>query len=131
MEERFEDIKYLVKEAGVDSPSSDLLKNVMNHVELSSAKQSFSYTPLISKKSGLLIAFAILILLCGLFYFSEGNESVMDTIDFSMLKANTVKNPFKNFTLHKTSIYGILFLTFLFFVQIPLLKRRIDKNFSS
>ncbi len=129
MEEQFKDIKHLVKEAGVDHPSSDFLKNVMQSVEISS-KKALVYKPLISKKIWFVIGLIIVGLLFILPFLSQGKVSIIDTIDFSFLNLKRINNPLSGFTFHKTTTYGMLFLAILFFVQIPLLKRRIDRNFS-
>ena len=130
MEEQYKDIKYVVKEAGLESPSVNFLKNVMEQVELSAIEMSSSYKPLISKKAWFIIGVAVVVLLCTIPFLSDSKESILSTIDFSFLNKISIKNPFSGFTFHKTTIYGILFLALLFLIQITILKRRIDRRFS-
>ncbi len=130
MEEQFKDIKQLVKEAGTEHPSPVFLQNVMNQIKVSETQRSEVYKPLISKKAWLIIGLVILVFICGVPFFSNTDESIVNTINFSFSDLVTIKNPFSGFTLHKTTVYGVLFLAMLFFVQITILKRRIDKSFS-
>ncbi|WP_438424755.1 hypothetical protein [Aquimarina macrocephali] len=130
MEEQYKDIKHLVKEAGLETPSVDFLKNVMERVELSTVEMSSAYKPLISKKVWFVIAVVTAVLLCATPFLSDSKESILSSIDFSFFNKISIKNPFSDFTFHKTTIYGILFLALLFLIQITILKRRIDRRFS-
>ncbi|PKV52317.1 hypothetical protein ATE84_4428 [Aquimarina sp. MAR_2010_214] len=131
MEEPYKDVKYLIKEAGLETPSENFLKNVMEQVELSTIEISPTYKPLISKKVWFIIGVIVAVLLCMIPFLSDGKESILNNVNFSFLNKLSIKNPFSNFTFHKTTIYGISFLALLFFIQITILKRRIDKRFSS
>ncbi|MDH7444438.1 hypothetical protein [Aquimarina sp. 2201CG14-23] len=129
MDKQYNDIKNLVKEAGVEHPSNDFLHNVMNEVKITSTKASTLYTPLISKKSWMMISvFSIGLLAFGLF-LSEGT-SIMDRLELSFLAEKGFKNPLAGFKFHTTTIYGIIFMTVLFVVQITIIKRRIDRRFA-
>ncbi|WP_103070758.1 hypothetical protein [Aquimarina sediminis] len=130
MEEQYKDIKYLVKEAGVDQPSSGFMKAVMNQIEVSEGQQVKAYKPLISNKNWLVIGVITLILVGVIPFLPDNKESFFTVIDFSFFDKVNLQNPFSDFTFHKSTIYGILFLAILFFVQIPILKRRIDKDYS-
>lgn len=130
MEEQYKGIKNLVKEAGLETPSVNFLKSVMEQVELSANEVSPVYKPLISKKVWFMVGVAIAVLLCTIPFLSESKESILSTIDFSFFNQISFKNPFSEFTFHKTTEYGILFLALLFLIQITILKRRIDKSFS-
>ncbi len=129
MEEKYKDIEKLVKEAGVHTPSSSFLHNVMSQVEASS-QTSTLYQPLISKSGWFFISLFAVGLLAGLIFLPSTKASVFDTIDFSFLNIITVKNPFSRFVLPKTTMYGILFLGILFFVQVTLLSKRISRSLS-
>ncbi|WP_074408726.1 MULTISPECIES: hypothetical protein [Aquimarina] len=130
MEEQYKDIKNLVKEAGLETPSVNFLKNVMDQVELSAIEVSPTYKPLISKKVWFMVGVATAMLLCTIPFLSESKESILGTIDFSFFNKISFKNPFSGFTFYKTTIYGVLFLALLFLIQITILKRRIDRRFS-
>ncbi|MBQ4820334.1 hypothetical protein [Aquimarina sp. MMG016] len=130
MEERYNDIEKLVKEAGLEHPSSDFLNNVMNQVETSTIEESIVYKPLISKKAWIVIASIVFSCLSLLLFMSGEGESMFDKINLTPIAFEGFKSPLSGLTLDKTTSYGIIFLILLFFVQVTMLKRRIDKTFS-
>ncbi|MEW7280077.1 hypothetical protein ABW636_15895 [Aquimarina sp. 2201CG1-2-11] len=130
MEEQYKDIRDLVKEAGLECPSSDFLSNVMNKVEVSSVQAPVSYKPLISRKGWGGIIFVISLVIFLLLSFESDENSFFDKLNFLNISKRNFEAPFSGYTLHKSTIYGILLLCFLFFVQVTMLKRKIDKDFS-
>ncbi len=130
MEEQYKDVARLVKEAELDTPSSDFLHNVMKHIEIADAKKTYTYRPLISKKTWFVIGLHILAIVFGLTFMSKPETSIFNPIDFSFLNSIKIENPFSRFVLSKATIYGFLFLGILFFVQVNFLKKIIDRRFS-
>ncbi len=130
MEERFKDIEHLIKEADLHHPSIDFSKNVMGQIEALTEQKEMIYQPLISKKAWLVIAVALVLICIAVMFLSDEKSSVLNRVDLSFLNFESIKNPLSGFEFHKTTLYGVLFLVILFFVQIPLLKRRIDRSFS-
>ncbi len=132
MEERFNDMEHLVKEAGLNHPSSSFSQNVMSQIKTMAVQKPIVYKPLISKKAWIIITAVLLGLVLVVAFLSDPKTSVLNTIDLSFLSFKNINlnNPLSGFTFHKTTLYGILFLTALFFIQIPILKRRIDRSFS-
>lgn len=130
MEERFKDIEHLIKEADLHHPSIDFSKNVMGQIEALAEQKEMVYRPLISKKTWLIISVVLALIFIALIFLTDEKGSILNRIDLSFLNFENLKNPLSGFTFHKTTLYGILFFAILFFVQIPLLKRRIDRSFS-
>ncbi|MFD2565348.1 hypothetical protein [Aquimarina rubra] len=130
MEEQYKDIQKLVKEAGVENPSTDFLQSVMDEVASVSMDKSPVYQPLISKKAWVLISLSVIVLLVSLPFLSEGT-SILDTLDLSIFSLDAIKNPFSGFKFHKTTTYGIIFLAILCLLQITVIKRRIDKTYAA
>ncbi|WP_405205642.1 hypothetical protein [Aquimarina sp. LLG6339-5] len=131
MEEQFNDIKRLVKEAGVENPSVDFLQNVMHNVsvENTSSNKPLVYQPLISRKAWVVIGLIVIGVLISLPFLSDGTWALRK-FDFPLFSLRDFKNPFADFRLHATTTYGIIFLAILFTVQITVIKRRIDKIYS-
>ncbi|WP_299437791.1 hypothetical protein [uncultured Aquimarina sp.] len=129
MEEQYNDIKKLVKEAGVEHPSVDFLQNIMGEIKTTSVNKSLVYQPLISKKAWVVISSVVIGILVSLPFLSE-ETSILGTLDLSFFSINEYKNPFADFKFHNTTMYGIIFLAILFMVQITVIKRRIDKIYS-
>lgn len=135
MEERFKDIERLVKEAGLDTPSVTFLSEVMCSIENTRSYKEKVYTSLISRNSWIVIIASLICLVCLALLIPNTEKSIFSEIYFSLfdsIKFNSVKvsNPFLDFKFYKATLYGVVFLAILFFIQIPILKRRIDKNFS-
>ncbi len=130
MEEQYKDIEKMVREAGLDSPSPDFLQHVMKGVEVSQSERTFTYKPLISGHTWLFIGLISIAVIFALVFMPDTAGSVSSYIDFSFLHSIHIKNPISGLVLSKTTIYGILFLGILFFVQVTLLKKRIDRSFS-
>lgn len=129
MEEQYNDIRRLVKEAGNESPSVDFLQNIMQEVKTIPVNEPIAYQPLISKKAWGYIAIVVLSILAILLYFSEGN-SLLDNVNGSLTSLPKIENPFSDFKFHTTTMYGIIFLAILFAIQITVIKRRMDKSYS-
>lgn len=127
MEERYnredELMKSLLREAGTEKPSSDFKSNIMMRLE--SRKTELSpYEPLISKSvwmmlGGGMIASILALYLINTEYFFDYN------LDFEFL--SSVKLP--SIDLSRTMQIAIAFVA-LFFLEVPFLKRFLDREYS-
>jgi len=117
--------KKILKDGGLHQPSSSFLTNVMEAIEKQSASQPVVYKPLISKTKWILLFVLTAIVLVLLFIFPVFSES-------SLLSQLTIPEEFKfnlpEMNLSKTTIYGVGFLS-LFLIQIPFLKRQLEKGY--
>ena len=130
MEERFKDIERLVKEAGLEVPSATFLSKVMYGVENTRSYKKKECTPLISRKSWIVSTILLICWVCLALLIPNTKESIFSEINFSLFNSIKIGNPFLDFKFYKATLYGVMLLAFLFFIQLPFLKRRIDKNFS-
>ncbi|MCB0457809.1 MAG: hypothetical protein R2776_04860 [Flavobacteriaceae bacterium] len=117
-------LKKLLKEIPLEKPSLDFSKKVMLTIE--KQKVGKTYRPLISKRVLLGIG-AIFILSLVWLYFNP-SSSMYSEEALSLSEKLNFKMPFNPITLSKTAIYAIGFMA-LFFLQIPFLKRIIEKNY--
>ena len=133
MEKQYKDIAQLVKEAGLEKPSLDFLQNVMNSVEITSKKTTTTtaYQPLVSRRGWVVVCLFVASILTGLLLSADSGSSILEPLNLSLPYFKDIKNSFSSFTLHATTMYGTVFAALLFVVQITILKRRIDKTFSS
>ncbi|MBW1295564.1 hypothetical protein [Aquimarina litoralis] len=129
MEEPYNDIRGLVKEAGNESPSMDFLQNVMHEVSAIPKHKSIEYQPLISKRAWVIIGICVISILITLLYLSE-SKSIFDNVNMYFPNVSKFENPFSDFKFHNTTMYGIIFLAILFAIQITVIKRRMDKTYS-
>lgn len=115
----------LIKEGGLHKPSAKFVDNVMDAVTQLKKEQEI-YHPLISKNAWIVLIFLIATIVVIL--------SVFSNIDYTLLSNyDLFDKPFFNVTLpemkfSKEVIYGIGFLG-LFLLQIPILKRQLDKRY--
>ena len=122
--ENDEQLRNWMKELPLDKPSPDFTNKVMGRIQAKSA--TTKYTPLISKRSWYIIGLIFLGASIWLYFnpstqlFANEQASLFDGIQFN--------NPFEALQLSRTSLYAIAFLA-LFMVQIPFLKRLVEKNY--
>jgi len=119
--------KKIIKDAGLEQPSTDFFSNVMEAIESQSTSASMVYQPLISKKIWMLLSALIAVVLVLLFIFPVFSET-------SLINPITIPEQFKfsfnlpEIKLSKTTIYGVGFLS-LFLLQIPFLKRQLNNSY--
>lgn len=130
MEEQYRDIEKLVKEAGIQEPTSDFMKKVMDQIAVTTTQASLDYQPLISRKVWWSIGILVLVIISIWQILLGGTTFFKVTIDFSFLTKG-IGDVFSGYTFNKATVYGTLFLALLFIVQVSVLKRRNDKSFSS
>lgn len=129
MKKDFEEIKRLVNEAGLESPSSDFLQSVMDQIEEQSiVSKSIGYEPLITKRAWAVIAFVVVTIVVSLFFDSSSDNwiSFISLTDFSI---NAAISSGSSFQLYNTSMYGLVFLGALFAVQVLFLNEKIKKDY--
>ena len=129
MEKRSENIdkntQGLIKEGGLHKPSYNFVENVMEAVSTLEIKQEV-FKPLISKKGWMLfILFSIAILVI-LTIIPNNDYSILSSYEFFQKPIFNVSIP--EMKLSKVMIYGIGFLG-LFLLQIPFLKRQLDRRY--
>ncbi len=115
----------LIKEAGLQQPSTDFFANVMNAVEAEKASQPIVYQSLISKQMWRILLVASVVVIGFLLLFPSSSETII-----SLPNLHLEKFSFHLPELHfsKITIYGLGFLG-LFLIQIPFLKRQLNKSY--
>jgi len=118
-------IKKLLQEAPLEKPSLDFSNNVMQQLEKQKASQT--YRPLISKTAW--GAIAVIFILGLLWVYFNPASNMYDVGNLTFTEKLKIKNPFEAFAFSKTTQYAIGFMV-LFLLQIPFLKRILEKNHS-
>lgn len=130
MEEQFnredEFLKKLLNEAITEKPSADFKSKIMRHIEADKSLIK-AYKPLISERVWYLVAFAMVIS-TGWLYFQFSEISIDFSGNFDYLKLEILQIQLPNIHLSRTMQYAVAFVA-LFFLQIPFLKRVIDKQY--
>lgn len=117
-------LKQWMQELPLESPSSDFTTKVMGQIRGKSLVTE--YKPLISKTAWVIIG--LLIIGAVLWLYFNPSSNMMPEEQLSILDGLQFKNPFEALQLSRTSLYAIAFLA-LFIVQIPFLKRVVEKNY--
>ena len=118
-------LRDLLQESSLEKPSLDFSKAVMEKIQAKSPVTA--YKPLISKRSWGWIALVFLIASVGLYFYPESNWIDLDR-GFVVEKLSGTTTFFPNVEISKTTLYAVVFLA-LFFIQIPFLKRFLEKNY--
>ncbi len=122
-------VDRLMADAPLESPSVDFTKNLMLRIEAQSQKEAFQYKPIMSRSVlvGLFLAFSVLMVYVISQYGLGDGTGWFDKITW---EPNF--KPFwgwlENYTSSKVLVYAVLLFGFLFFVQVPWLKKHMDRT---
>ena len=119
-----------MEDISIESPSMDFTAGVMNQIKEHQLKSATTYQPLISKPIWLLIFGSILTLIIYLILKGDStSKSWIDSLNLGMVTSNIDAIRFPKFSFSKITVYAILLLTLMFYIQIPLIKNHLDKRF--
>jgi len=114
-------IKNLLREVGNETTSVDFTNSVMQAIAAKQQIKPIIYKPLISKNAWIILAGFAIVFVCGLYFITAETPMLLD---FSLL--DSVKFP--QLKLSTTMVYAVGFVS-LFFLQIPLLNRFLEKQY--
>ncbi len=123
-EEKF--LRKLLHEVVTEKPSADFKSKIMKHIEANKVPVK-AYEPLISEGVWYIVATA-LVIGAGGFYIQFPNTIIDFSGNFDYLKLDILEMHLPNIHLSRTMQYAVAFVA-LFFLQIPFLKRIIDKQY--
>ncbi|WP_340063725.1 hypothetical protein [Ascidiimonas aurantiaca] len=122
-----EQIKALVKEAGLDKPSENFARNVMLNLERVEM-ETVTYKPLISAPVWWMIAGAFAILV-GSSFFAEGSQFLSKYISWPSLSLPRLDfTIFGEYSLSGWISYSIILTLVLVLLQMYLFKSRFDRS---
>jgi hypothetical protein len=116
--------KEVIQEAGLTSPSTDFLANVMAEVSLEPIPTKV-YKPLISKVGWIIIASLLFIFAFALSYFSLG-LSILGDWNLSSLAIEKFEPKVE---IPVTYAYCFFFLLVFMVIQIQLIRKQLDKRY--
>lgn len=119
-------LRKLLNEAVTEKPSVDFKSKIMMRIEANKAPVK-AYKPLISTSVWYLVAIAFVLAVGGL-YFKSSEISIDFTGNFDYLKLEIFEINLPKIHLSKTMQYAFAFVA-LFFLQIPFLKKVINKQY--
>ena len=124
--------RNLIKQGGLETPSKQFMETVMGEVNTLSVSTSVTYKPLLSKKTGLIIA----LMTFGVIVFILTNGQYFEELSFmpelSFFNNLSLKIDMPEFNIPKQALYSIVFFGLLFLIQFTFLKRHLEnrQNFS-
>ena len=124
------DIRLLVKETGVLQPTPDFSKKIMDEVQNTSSGVAVVYQPLISKKIWMVIGLSICVILIMPLFVADGSDSLLQKIAAIVPEIGLFGNMYADLLLNKITAYGLLCVSIMLFVQLFLMRRRIDQDFA-
>ena len=122
-------VDRIMEEAPVESPSIDFTKNVMQRLEVEAPQHVFEYKPILSGRVLSLgfVAFVALVFLLGSQLGVDNGQGWFKNMDMENW-FHTNWSWMADYSTSKTMVYAFIFLGLMFFVQVPWLKRYLDKS---
>ena len=121
-------VEKMMKENSLEKPSFNFTSKVMTDVFLIEKKKSFSYKPVISKRTWLIIFAAIGSLITWMIFNVSGNKA-SSNFDFSFINADKIFTIFSGFQFSSITTNIILLAMLMIFIQILFLKNYLNKRF--
>jgi len=118
--------KKVLNEAGLHKAPADFMPNIMNAIA-KAGLQHIQYKPLISKKGWFVILLAGVTILALIVLNIPIERNYLDGVNLSV--ADKLKEAIGPLEFSKTVLYSIGFLG-LFLIQLPFLKRLLDRRVS-
>lgn len=110
--------KSVIKEADLESPSSDFVRNVMSKVNAESLQNVVVvYKPLISKTGWVFIFSAIVLGLFGT-YYNGSSTSIFSNLDLSYFNKLNFELKLPDFKFSKIFTFSIVFLAGMVMIQV-------------
>ncbi len=120
----------IVKEASLESPSSNFTNAIMSQIKALEANGATVYKPLISKTGWFFISIVLLgILLYAIFGVKTENSGWLSRVDLSMLSNFKVENLLTGVTIPKTVTYAVALFGIMLSIQVLFIKRYLNKQF--
>lgn len=120
-------VDHVFQHVTLDKPSSDFTSRVMARVQVEKASQLTKYKPLITRE-----AFALLLVLIGAFFIYimlNTDSSQQESTPWLDLSELYTFNFSLGFSFSKITLYAVITMTIMLFVQIPILKYYIQKQY--
>jgi len=124
-------VDKIMEEATMESPSLDFTHNLMQRIEAEQQKEVFQYKPILSRQflTILFLSFMGLLVYLGLQYGGQNGNGWFKDIQFQWRpNLENMWGWLEHYTVSDVTLYAILFFGFLFFAQVPWLKKHMDRS---
>jgi hypothetical protein len=122
-------VDRIIRETSLESPSADFTKNLMQKIESERAREVFTYKPILPKPVlvGFFAAFVALMAYVILQYGSLDGTGWLDKVQWEP-NFKPMWSWMEQYTSSKVLVYAVLLFGFLFFAQVPWLKKHLDRT---
>ncbi|MBT8309889.1 MAG: hypothetical protein HKO72_04610, partial [Flavobacteriaceae bacterium] len=117
-------------ESSLESPSMDFTSQVMAKVDALAKSDVTTYRPLISKRVWTIVAIVMVASVVYLLFNGANEESLLASLDLSVLSENKLTNAFSGLNFSRTIAYAVGILALMMAVQVPLLMGYFEKKLS-
>ena len=121
-------VEKMMKDTSLETPSFNFTSKVMSDVFSIEKKKSFSYKPVISKRTWLIIFAAIGSLITWMIFNVPENKA-SSNFDFSFINTDKIFTIFSGFQFSSITTNIILLAMVMIFIQILFLKNYLNKRF--
>ncbi|GGK59317.1 MULTISPECIES: hypothetical protein [Flavobacteriaceae] len=116
--------KYLLKDVGLEKPSSNFVAKVINTINIENSKVSnVVYKPIISKIGWFFIAISFIGLMIVLYFSNTESIIQFSVIDLSFFDKLMAINIFENIKLSKIFSFSFMLFSLLVLVQLHFIKK--------
>ena len=122
-------VNKMMEDAPLESPSVDFTQNVMQKIEAEASNTVFQYKPIVSGRvlSFIFIAFTALLIYIGSQVGLDSGQGWFKNLNIgAWFQANW--RWMEGYSSSKVTIYAFLFLGLMFFVQVPWLKKQLNRT---
>lgn len=122
-------VDKIMEETSLESPSVDFTKNLMQKIESERAREVFTYKPILPKQVlvGLFVAFVALMGYVISQYGSLDGTGWLDKVQWEP-NFEPMWSWMEQYTSSNVLVYAVLLFGFLFFAQVPWLKKHLDQT---
>ena len=121
-------VEKMMKDTSLETPSFNFTSKVMSDVFSIEKKKSFSYKPVISKRTWLIIFAAIGSLITWMI-FNVSENKTSSNFDFRFVNVDKIFTIFSGFQFSSITTNIILLAMLMIFIQILFLKNYLNKRF--
>ena len=120
--------RKVIGKSMIASPSLDFTPSIMSQIKRLSRSNATTYVPLISKRMWSLIVIGVIALFAFVIFGTSGDSNVwLQRLTLDKFNLNNLTK----FEFSKTLLYAVVLFAFMICIQIPMLKRFLDKRYEA
>lgn len=122
--------RNVIGTSSVEQPSSNFTQNLMTQIYALNKASMFRYKPLISKPVWVGLAIVVIGIFGYAFFFtSETDSQTTLNLVINTFSEHNLSSPFSGFEISQVATYSVVLFCVMLCIQIPILKRYLDKRY--